>query len=129
MAGIRDEITQAYRTMEEAFFNGNADALSMLYTEDAEWLVPGAPPVRGRQAIAEAWKGVIGSGGNRVRVEVREVQDCGESAYDIGAFTITGPDGAVLGAGKYIVIWQHQPDGSWKTHRDIFNWDVPPSGA
>jgi hypothetical protein len=33
----------------------------------------------------------------------------------------------VLNAGKYIVIWQQQPNGDWKTHRDIFNREIPPS--
>ena len=129
MARIRDEITEAYKAMEKAFFKGDAEALSSIYTEDAEWLVPEAPPIRGRQAIAQAWKGVIGNGGNRVRVETREVQERGDWAYEVGAFTATAPDGAVLNAGKYIVIWQRQPNGDWKTHRDIFIWDVPPRFA
>src|SRR5215467_1437304 len=72
MAEVRDEITEAYKAFEENFFKGDADALSLIYTDDAEWLVPEAPPIKGRAAIAQAWKGVIGPGGNRVRVEVRE---------------------------------------------------------
>jgi len=100
MASIRDEITKAYKAMEEAFFKGDAEALSSIYTEDAEWLVPEAPPICGRQAIAQAWKGVIGNGGNRVRVETREVQERGDWAYEIGAFTATASDGAVLNAGN-----------------------------
>ena len=45
MASIRDEITEAYNAMEEAFFKGDAEALASVYTEDAEWLVPEAPPI------------------------------------------------------------------------------------
>jgi uncharacterized protein (TIGR02246 family) len=129
MAAIREAIRQAYRGLEEAFFRGDAEAMSMVYAEDAEWLVPEAPPIKGRQAIAQTWKHIVGNGGNTLRVEVREVQEAGEWAYEIGAFTATAADGSVLNSGKYIVIWRIQPDGSWKTHRDIFNWDIPPRPA
>jgi len=129
MAAVRDEIIQAYKAFEEAFFKGDAESLSLIYTDDAEWLVPEAPPIKGREAIAQAWKGIIGPGGNRVRVEVREVQDSGNWAFDVGSFTVTTSDGAVQNAGKYIVIWRRQSNGAWKTYRDIFNWDVPPRSA
>ena len=57
------------------------------------------------------------------------MEERGDWAYEVGAFTATAPDGAVFNAGKYIVIWQRQPNGDWKTHRDIFIWDVPPRFA
>jgi ketosteroid isomerase-like protein len=72
------------------------------------------------------WKGIIGTGGNRVRIEVREVQDNGDWAFDIGSFTATAPNGDVLNSGKYLVIWKRVSGEGWKTFRDIFNWDVPP---
>ena len=43
--------------------------------------------------------------------------------------TVTAPDGNVLNAGKYVVIWTRQSSAEWKIHRDIFNWDVPPAPA
>jgi uncharacterized protein (TIGR02246 family) len=128
MTAIREAITQAYRGLEEAFFRGDAEAISMVYAEDAEWLVPEAPPIKGRQAIAQTWKHIVGNGGNRLRVEVREVEENGNWAYEVGSFTANAPDGSVLNSGKYIVIWRVQSDGSWKTYRDIFNWDIPPRG-
>ena len=129
MQSARDAIVEAYKAFEEAFFRGDADALSQIYADDAEWLVPGMPPIRGRATIASAWKGVIGSGGNRVRVDVREVEECGDWAYEVGTFTATTPEGTTLNAGKYIVVWKRDPTGTWKTHRDIFNWDIAPSGT
>jgi hypothetical protein len=53
----------------------------------------------------------------------------GDWAYEIGRFTASAPDGSVLNVGKYIVIWKRQATGEWKTHRDIFNWDIPPAQA
>jgi ketosteroid isomerase-like protein len=129
MTKAREAIAERYKAFSEAFYRGDADALSQMYTEDAEWLIPEAPIVRGRNAIAQAWKSIIGSGGNTVRVDIGDVQEFGTWAYEVGAFTANAPDGNVLNAGKYIVIWKQQSTGEWKTHRDIFNWDVPPAQA
>src|SRR5436190_4218075 len=114
---VREKIEQVYQKMEQAFFRGDAEGVASIYTDDAEWMVPGAPPIKGREAITQAWKAVIGPGGNTVRVNVSEVQEAGNWAYDVGAFKTTGPDGVLLNSGKYIVIWQQQPSGDWKTHR------------
>ena len=129
MRTAREAIVEAYKTFERGFFSGDADTLAQIYTDDAEWLLPEMPIVRGREAIAEAWKGVIGPGGNSIRVDVGEVVENGDWAYEVGSFTASAPDGSVLNAGKYIVIWQRQANGAWKTHRDIFNWDIPPGKA
>jgi uncharacterized protein (TIGR02246 family) len=120
-------IKENYTAMEEAFHKGNARAIALMYTEDAEWLIPEVPAIRGREAIAQAWQRVIGSGGNRVRIEIDEVQENGDWAYEVGRFTVSGPYQNVLNAGKYIVIWKREASGAWKTHRDIFNWDIPPT--
>jgi ketosteroid isomerase-like protein len=126
MKTAREAIVEGYKAFERAFSRGDADAVSQMYTDDAEWLVPEAPIVRGRKAIAEVWKSIIGVGGNTIRVDVGEVEQNGDWAYEVGSFTASAPDGSVLNAGKYIVIWKRQSNGAWKTHRDIFNWDVPP---
>lgn len=126
MTKAREAITQAYKVFGEAFYKGDADTMSQMYTEDAEWLIPEAPIIRGRKAIAQAWKDTIGSGGNTVRVDIGEVQESGDWAFEVGTFTASAPNGQVLNAGKYIVIWKRQSAGDWKTHRDIFNWDIPP---
>ena len=44
--------------------------------------------------------------------------------HDVGTFAVSAPNGTILNAGKYIVIWKRQPAGEWMIHRDIFNWDV-----
>ena len=129
MQSAHDAIVESYKAMEDAFFRGDSEALAQIYADDAEWLVPGAPPIRGRSAIAAAWKGVIGSGGNKVRVDVREVQESGDWAFEVGAFTTTAPDGSTLNAGKYVVVWKRDVAGAWKTYRDLFHWDIAPGDA
>jgi uncharacterized protein (TIGR02246 family) len=125
----RDAIAAAYAVFESAFLKGDADAIAQVYAEDAEWLVPDAPIIKGRKAIAEAWKQNVGSGGNTVQVETLEVDEAGNWAYEIGRFTARAPNRAVLFAGKYIVIWKLQANGDWQIHRDIFNWDTSPQST
>jgi ketosteroid isomerase-like protein len=129
MKNAREAITDGYKAFEDAFFRGDADTISKIYTEDAELLVPEAPPIRGRHSIADAWRGIVGAGGNTVRVDIGEVQESQDWAYDVGKFTASAPGGSVLNAGKYIVIWKQQSTGEWKIHRDIFNWDIPPAAT
>jgi ketosteroid isomerase-like protein len=129
MTKAREAIAERYKVFEQAFYRGDADTISRMYTEDAELLIPEAPIVNGREAIAQVWKSIVGSGGNTVRVNTGEVQESGDWAYEVGTFMASAPDGNVLNAGKYIVIWKQQSTGEWKTHRDIFNWDVPPAQA
>lgn len=127
MRNVREAIADGYKALEQAFYQGDAESISPLYTEDAELLIPEAPPFSGRAAIAEVWKAIVGSGGNTLRVTVGEVKELADDwAYEIGSFAATSPEGNVLNAGKYIVIWKRTL-GGWKIHRDIFNWDIPPA--
>ena len=129
MIRAHEAIAEGYKAFEVAYHQGDADTISRMYTADAELLIPEAPIVRGREAIAEVWKRLLGSGGNHVRVDIGEVQEGGNWAYEVGQFTASAPDGSFLNAGKYIVIWKRQSTGEWKIHRDIFNSDVPPAHA
>ncbi len=68
----QEAIAEGYKAFERAFFEGDAGAISSMYTEDAELLVPETPIIRGRDAINRVWKLLVGSGGNTVRVEIGE---------------------------------------------------------
>jgi ketosteroid isomerase-like protein len=127
MMTTREAIAEGYKAFERAYYEGDAVAISSMYTEDAALLVPEAPIITGRDAINQAWKLILGSGGNTVRVEIGEVTEIGDWAYEVGGFTASAPDGTFLYSGKYIVIWKRQTSGTWMIHRDIFNWDIPPS--
>ncbi len=127
MITAREAIVAGYKSFEAAFYRGDAEGISQMYTSDAELLVPEAPIIKGREAITQVWKSIMGPGGNTIHVDIGEVQELGEWAYEVGAFTAKGPDATVLNAGKYIVIWKQENPAGWKIHRDIFNWDIPPA--
>jgi len=127
MTSAREAVEKDYKAVEDAFHKGNADAISRMYTEDAELFIPGAPVFEGRRAIHEVWEKIVGSGGNTLRTVVREVREGGDLAYDTGQFTATAPNGSVLNSGKWIVIWERRSTGEWKIHRDFMHWDIPPA--
>src|SRR5436190_6012338 len=118
MTSARDAVENDYKTLEEAFHKGDVDTISRMYSDDAELFIPGAPVLEGRRAIHEAWEKIVGSGGNTLRTVVREVQESNDLAFDTGQFTATAPNGSLLNAGKWIVIWKRQSSGEWKIHRD-----------
>ena len=126
MASARETVEKNYRAVEEAFRKGDADSIALMYTDDAELFIPGAPVLEGGQAIYEAWKKIVGPGGNTLRCVVREVQESGDLAYDTGHFTAIAPNGSILNAGKWIVVWKRQSAGEWKIHRDFMHWDITP---
>lgn len=123
----RDAIEAWYDVAEDAFYRGDAETLARGYTDDAELFVVDGPVIRGKGAIAEYWKQVLAAGGSKLNVETREVQETEHWAYETGRFTATTPSGQSLFVGKYIVIWKRDAEGTWKTHRDISNWEVPPA--
>lgn len=127
MTSARDAVAKAYGALTEAFQKGDAETIGKLYDEDAELFIPGVPVIVGKNAIREAWKGIVGSGGSTVRVDVREVDEGGKFAFDTGHFTGIGPDGKLLNTGKWIVIWKRESSGEWKIYRDFMHWDIPPT--
>jgi uncharacterized protein (TIGR02246 family) len=125
MLSAQETVTNTYRALTEAFFKGDAATIAGMYTDDAEFFLPGMPVVTGRDAIYELWKTIVGPGGSTVKIDIREVRESGDLAYDTGFFTASASDGSTLNAGKWIVIWRRESGNAWKIHRDFMHWDIP----
>lgn len=121
---IRDLIAAANETFMAAFKAGNAAAVADLYTEEGKVLPPNSDVVTGRQAIHAFWQGLLDMGIKQAKLEISEVERCGNTAYEVSKFSLFGAGGQVLEQGKYIVIWKKVGD-QWKLHRDIFNSSLP----
>jgi uncharacterized protein (TIGR02246 family) len=125
----KESIEAALLTFEKAFNSGDAAAVASHYTEDAALLPPDAARVDGRQGIEKFWKGAMDAGFKDLQLEAVEVEESGDTAYEVGKFglTVPGKDGAPMNAaGKYIVVWKKGQDGTWRLHRDIWNGDAAP---
>jgi ketosteroid isomerase-like protein len=121
----------AIRGLSEKFAElmvaGDFDSLITLYTDDAVFMPPNQPAVRGRAAL-RSWMSYFPRI-SAFTVSIEEIDGRADLAYVRGAYTMTmHPDGApapVQGTGKYIEIRKRQPDGSWLLAADIFNSDQP----
>jgi len=106
----------------EAFSQDDAAGVAACYTETGQLMPPNGEIVSGREALQEGFQELI-DGGYELQLETTEVEGHGDTAHEIGTYTMA-VDGETVDEGKYIVIWKNV-DGQWKLHRDIFNSNNP----
>jgi uncharacterized protein (TIGR02246 family) len=124
---VRDAIVAANANFKTTFKAGDAAGMAALYTENGQLLPPNSDFVTGRPALQTFWQAIMDMGIKEAGLETVEVESHGDTAIEVGKYTLMGEGGQVLDNGKYIVIWK-QEDGQWKLHRDIFNTSMPPPG-
>lgn len=98
-----------------------------LYTDDARLLPPNLEATTGKDAIREAFGGMI-EAGLSVELNAIEHKSGGDIAYVVGTFKLTAGDD-VADQGKYIEIWHRGADGEWLMANDIWNSDKPAAGG
>jgi len=121
---IRSEIVAGNTRFMEAFGRGDAAGVAALYTAGGQLLPPDSAVVAGRDAIQALWKGAMGLGLTGVTLETLEVEGHGETAIEVGRYTLRAAGGQVADVGKYVVIWKRE-GGAWRLHRDIWNASQP----
>jgi uncharacterized protein (TIGR02246 family) len=125
---VRQAIEAGNAKWMEAFNGGDAAGTAVLYTDTATLMPPTSDMIQGRQGIQDFWQAGIEGGLKDVSLTTVEVQASGNTAYEIGKFSLTAqPKGQdpMMVSGKYVVVWQRQSDGSWKLHVDIWNSSMP----
>lgn len=122
---IGDAIATADKRFMDALGKGDAAGLTALYAENAQLLPTNSDFVTGKEAIQAFWQAGIDMGIKGAKLETIEVEGHGDTAYEVGKYTILGEGKAVIDAGKYVVIWK-QEKGQWKLYRDIWNTSMPP---
>jgi uncharacterized protein (TIGR02246 family) len=119
----RNEYVAAWRA-------ANADRIANLYTNDALVLYPNQAAIAGRAAILVYFKSFFAEFTQELfELTSAEIEVFGPWAFDRGTVRWRGVPRAggdpVEDHGKYLVILQRQPDGSWKVARDMDNSDRP----
>jgi len=122
-AEVRTAIEAANAKLCAAVAAGDAAACAAFYTTDACLMVPGADFLRGHEAIAAGFGGMIGGGVKGLELVALEVEAFGDTATEVGTYRVLAEGGAVADHGKYVVVWKNQ-DGGWYIHRDIINTSV-----
>src|ERR1700730_1192772 len=121
---VRASIEAGNKRWEKAVSRGDAAGIASLYTGAAKLLPPNSKVVSGQKAITEYWKGAIDSGFKGIKLTSVEVEPHGDTAYEMGKYTVPGEGGKVLDAGDYVIIWK-RANGQWKMHRDIWTTNTP----
>ncbi len=123
---VHDAIVAADETFMTTFSRGDAAGIAALYTTNGQFLPPNSDVVTGKQAIQATFQGLMDMGIKTVKLETTEVEGYGDTASEVGRYTLGGEDGQVMDQGKFLVIWK-QEAGQWKLHRDMINTSMPAS--
>jgi uncharacterized protein (TIGR02246 family) len=118
----RAEIAAVNQQFQAAFAAGDAAALAALYTGDGQLLPPNGPAVKGTDAIRDFWQGALDAGIRAVILSTRELDVLGDTATELGGYTVGLEDGQTVDEGSYVVVWKRQGE-AWRLHWDIWNGD------
>lgn len=118
-------IKSANQKFMDTFGKGDAGGVARLYTETGQLLPTGNDFVMEAQAIQRFWQSAMDMGIKSAKVETVELEEHGNTAIEIGKYSLGDQAGDVMDQGKYVVIWK-QEGGQWKLHRDIWNSSLQP---
>ena len=103
----------------------DATQLSSMVTEDCVFLAPNAPPMRGRQTVAQLYTSLLAKYDILQNFRFEEVQLIGDWAFGWGTddITMTPPGGgpSVHFRGYGMSILRRGADGTWRFARGINN--------
>ena len=124
-------IAKAGAEFSQLYMKGDAAGMAALYTAEGA-IFPGVRPIiKGRAAIQSYWTLAPNVKMLDHKTTADSVVIVGNTAYDWGTFTSqSSRDGQVgaRGYGKYVIVWQKQPNGRWLMHLDIWNGSPAPQG-
>ena len=115
------ELARVLTDYETAWGSRDAAALARLFAEDGFVLSGGKPPIRGRAAIEDAYKGSGGPLSLRALAYAAE----GDVGYIIGGYTHTK---GAADDGKFTLTLK-KADGRWWIMSDMDNGNRPPRKA
>ena len=124
---IRDGIAVANAEFMNTFNRGDGAGMGVVYTENGQLLPPNSDIVTGHSAISAFWQGAMDMGIKTAKLETVELEGQGDTAFEVGKYTLSGEGGKVIDSGKFIVIWKREGE-KWKLHRDIWNSSMPAPG-
>ena len=121
---VNAAIAAANREFMEAFARQDAAGMAGMYTAEGQLLPANSDFVSGTSAIEQFWGGAMGMGIRTAKLETVELEAHGETAVEVGKYTLGGDEGQTLDQGKYVVVWKND-GGTWKLHRDIWTTSMP----
>jgi uncharacterized protein (TIGR02246 family) len=122
MSNDEQEIRNLIETWLRATREGDVETVLSLMTPDVIFLVPGQPPMVGRETFAEALRAVLGKNTIETRSDIDEIAVFGDIAYCRTRLNVTvksAHDGTpMLRTGHTLSILRRCEDGKWRLARD-----------
>lgn len=109
---------------QKAFENSDSVGLANLFTSDGKMMMPGAPSIVGRPAIASTAAMFMKMNIKR-QAKTIDVWGNDDLLAEEGTVSLFDQKGAEIEHAKYLVIWKKE-DGQWKLFRDMWNTDLAP---
>jgi uncharacterized protein (TIGR02246 family) len=129
---VRDKIVKINQQMAKAMVEGNGQATLGFYTKDAVSLPNYGEMVKGIDAIKKSNDEMMSSGMkvNSMEFNTVMVNTYGNVVSEIGTYkmnaTMPGMASPMEDTGKYLTLWEKQPDGSLKIKVETWNTDKNP---
>lgn len=129
---VQAEIRKLNQRFVDAVNKGDVEAALSNYLPDARVLPPNFELAQGRDAIRRLFQQYVDAGVTGMTLENLTAHTEGNLTIETGRFTIRVPqaDGRnMTDRGKYVVVWQRQPNGELRITADIWNSDLPPASS
>jgi uncharacterized protein (TIGR02246 family) len=123
LKAVRSAIDKGNAQWSEGWAKGDATMVAAIFAEDGVQLAGNGKIIKGRKQIAELQKAGMSGADPGVKVTVTTTQMWldGDTAYETGKYKYEYTDKGKPGKdeGRYVTIWKHQKDGSWKLSMDM----------
>lgn len=129
---VKQKIEKMNKEMAQAMISGNNEKNLAYYTEDAVSLPAYEKMVKGKEAIKNSMDQMQKSGWKvqDMNFQTVSVETNGNIVTEIGTYKMSmkkdGAEMAQSDEGKYITLWEKQPDGSLKIKTEMWNSDKNP---
>ncbi|MBI3473088.1 MAG: SgcJ/EcaC family oxidoreductase [Candidatus Solibacter usitatus] len=129
-----EELRNMIRRLSSAINASNETRYAALFTGDGVLMPYNAPQVAGQDNI-RAWAHDMFNRFNfaETMLPPEEIEVAGHLAFVRGSYTQTvtpkGGGEQVQLAGKYLVVFERQPEGTWKLAQAIWNPNNPPQAG
>ena len=123
LAAVRRAIDKGNAQWSEGWAKGDPAMVAAIFAEDGVQLSSSGKVIKGRQQILERQKAAMQGAdpGVKVTVTTTNVWLDGDTAYETGKYKYEYTEKGKPGKdeGRYVTIWKHQKDGSWKLSMDM----------
>ncbi len=117
-------LTARANAFSQAYMDGDATAMTAIYTEDAAIFPTNSNVIRGKEAIQQYWTLPAGRSITNHKLTPQEVVVSDSMASDYGVYEVSGINGETAWGpvgGKYVVVWKLGKDGIWRMYLDMWN--------